>query len=419
VKKILLMAYAVSPTKGSEYSVGWNFITELSKKNIVHLICGASGEHIGDTKEIEEYLQKNPIQNLNLHTVKPTNTVDFINGFNKKGFGPAFYIAFRFWHKSALKKARDIINEYPIDIIHQYNPIGFREPGYLWKLDKPFVWGPIGGANFVNPTLLKNESIRVKVFFLLKNFATFLQLNFSSRVKKASHKAERLIFCNTENKKNFEKFIGKSGLVISEQAVPILDLNKFDLFLDKDLEDLKIINIGRLNERKNTKFLLEALSLIQSKKWELHIVGEGNMKNKLIDISIKLEIDKNIVWHGFKSRKEIFRLIQQSDLHALTSLSEANTTVLYETRLFGVPTISLDQNGMHDTLANGNGILVPVTSYDETKKEYAKKIEELIENREVLEKLKKRTFELAKESTWSEKVKMYERIYVEILEKKL
>ena len=23
--------------------------------------------------------------------------------------------------------------------------VGYREPGYLWKIEKPFVWGPIGG----------------------------------------------------------------------------------------------------------------------------------------------------------------------------------------------------------------------------------------------------------------------------------
>jgi hypothetical protein len=27
------------------------------------------------------------------------------------------------------------------------NMIGYREPGYLWKLNVPFVWGPMGGTN--------------------------------------------------------------------------------------------------------------------------------------------------------------------------------------------------------------------------------------------------------------------------------
>jgi len=26
--------------------------------------------------------------------------------------------------------------------------VGFREPGYLWQLNIPFVWGPIGGMGY-------------------------------------------------------------------------------------------------------------------------------------------------------------------------------------------------------------------------------------------------------------------------------
>ena len=32
------------------------------------------------------------------------------------------------------------------DLVHQVNFMTFREPGYLWTLDAPFVWGPWGGG---------------------------------------------------------------------------------------------------------------------------------------------------------------------------------------------------------------------------------------------------------------------------------
>ena len=44
--------------------------------------------------------------------------------------------------------------------------IGFREPGYLWKIEeKPFVWGPIGGLKqfpeaYLQGSGIKNESIQ-------------------------------------------------------------------------------------------------------------------------------------------------------------------------------------------------------------------------------------------------------------------
>ena len=416
MKTILLLAYAVSPTRGSEYSVGWNYVVELSKLNTVHLICGASGEHLGDTIELEAYLKQNPIKNVYLHIVKPNKSIEFINSFNKKGFGPAFYIAFRLWHKLVFEKAKEIIRKYPIDIVHQYNPIGFREPGYLWKLDKPFVWGPIGGANFVNLTLLQSKPLKIKLLFLLKNFVTYLQLNYSYRVKKATLKASKLVFCCSEPMKNFEKYLGKRGVVISEQAVPEIEINIKSIIKNDDI--LKITQIGSLNERKNTQFLLESLSLVKDKRWHLSIIGDGALRDSLIEFSKKLGIENNITWHGFKSRDEIFNILQDIDLHALTSLSEANTTVLYETRLFGIPTISLDQNGMHDTLSNCNGVLVQITSYKQTLQTFANEIEILIHNRELLNQLKNRTKSLIDESTWRQKVMQYEKIYDEVMESK-
>lgn len=415
MKSILLLAYAVSPTRGSEYSVGWNYVVELSKDNIVHLICGASGDHLGDTIELENYLKQNPIKNLYVHIVKPNAKINLINIFNKKGFGPAFYVAFRLWHKIVYKEAKEIIKKYHIDLIHQYNPIGFREPGYLWKLDKPFVWGPIGGANFVNMTLLKKKPLKIKVLFLLKNFITYLQLKYSYRVKKATLKASKLIFCCSEPMKNFEKYLKKGGVVISEQAVPEINIKTNIIKRDDGL--LKIVQIGRLNEHKNTRFLLEALSIVKNNKWHLYVIGDGNLRESLIELSQKLGIKNNVTWYGFRSRNEIFDILQNIDLHALTSLSEANTTVLYETRLFGIPTISLDQNGMHDTLANGNGILVPILSYEETIQIFSKEIDKLIDDKELLNELKSKTKELISESNWSKKIIQYDKIYDEVLRK--
>lgn len=47
--------------------------------------------------------------------------------------------------------------------------IGFREPGYLWKIEnKPFVWGPIDAKESFPTTFLKGVNLKTKVFILLK-----------------------------------------------------------------------------------------------------------------------------------------------------------------------------------------------------------------------------------------------------------
>ena len=59
-----------------------------------------------------------------------------------------FYKYYKKWQWKTYLIAKEICAEVNIDVLHQLNMIGFREPGYLWKLSKengvPFVWGPIG-----------------------------------------------------------------------------------------------------------------------------------------------------------------------------------------------------------------------------------------------------------------------------------
>ena len=411
MKSILLLAYQISPTRGSEYGVGWNFVINLAKRNKVFVVCGASGDHMGDTKEIEEHFRIYPDANISIIAVRPSRLVTLINWFNKKGLTPAFYLAFMFWHRQVFAIVKELIKVERIDVIHQLNPIGFREPGYLWKLDKPFVWGPIGGAQFVNTVLLKNFPFRYKFLIFAKNAATFLQLKYYSRVRRAATQASQLIFSTEENRSNFQRFIGRSGLLLSEQA----SFGFVTDFIESrvDVKSLfEMVWVGNVIKRKNLIFLFNALALISERdRWRLKIIGDGPEIENLKALSRNLKISENIVWHGKKSQADAISLISGADLHVLSSLSEANTTVLYEAMSVGVPTISLDQNGMHTSLANGRGVLVPITTYNQTLEVFASEINSLILNPRRIIELKHKMVRLIDESSWVKKIEKFEMIY--------
>ena len=44
---ILVLAAFISPTKGSEYSVAWNYVKHMSKYNNLTVVYGASGDVLG------------------------------------------------------------------------------------------------------------------------------------------------------------------------------------------------------------------------------------------------------------------------------------------------------------------------------------------------------------------------------------
>ena len=50
--------------------------------------------------------------------------------------------------------------------------IGFREPGYLWKLNKPFVWGPTNAKEAFPIAYLQGAGWKKSLFIRLKNQIT-------------------------------------------------------------------------------------------------------------------------------------------------------------------------------------------------------------------------------------------------------
>ena len=46
-----------------------------------------------------------------------------------------FYYYYKKWQKKTYHLAKRIIQDDKIDLIHQLNMIGYREPGYLWKIN--------------------------------------------------------------------------------------------------------------------------------------------------------------------------------------------------------------------------------------------------------------------------------------------
>ena len=221
MKTILINAYAISPTKGSEFSVGWNFVKNIAKKHRVILLCGCSDEHMGEMKEIINYFNNNEHKNIVFTPIDPPKISLLLNSFNRIGLNYVFYFALYFWQIKAYKTAKKIIENENVDIIHQLNLTGFREPGFLWKLNKPFVWGPVSGVNHVEWELTKRLPFKARILFSVKNIITSLQLKYSPRVRSAVEKSNAILFTTKETKRSFTDIFENSvnGYVIPEQSI--------------------------------------------------------------------------------------------------------------------------------------------------------------------------------------------------------
>lgn len=101
-----------------------------------------------------------------------------------------------------------------------------------------------------------------------------------------------------------------------------------------------VIFVGRLDPQKNPIFLLEIFSEIKKRRTtaQLLVVGDGILKNEMIEKIKELDIEESVKMLG--SRSDVNRLLQASDVFLLPSKFEGLGIVLIEAQASGLPTFT-------------------------------------------------------------------------------
>lgn len=125
--------------------------------------------------------------------------------------------------------------------------------------------------------------------------------------------------------------------------------------------DGKIIaTVAVLREPKGIQFMLQALPAILQKIPNAHylIVGDGEFKTPLVELSESLGLQKHVTFAG--RRTDIPQLLDCSDLFVLPTLIDALPTVLIEALAAERPIVASNVGGIPEIIENNvNGRLIP------------------------------------------------------------
>lgn len=122
---------------------------------------------------------------------------------------------------------------------------------------------------------------------------------------------------------------------------------------------VKLIIVGRLEKVKGHAFLLEALPQVlkEAPDVTLLILGDGSEKNNLVNLAIKLQIEKQVTFLSFQDNP--YKLISESDIIVQPSSFESFGLVFLEAFALKVPVIAFDVPAANEIIINNEtGILV-------------------------------------------------------------
>lgn len=312
-----------------------------------------------------------------------------------------------------------------------YNIIGkcfdvFRRIIEIRKLKKKYkidiTISHLSGMNFYNILSKVNDKVIITEHsYVNKKGLSWKKLIF----RKLYNRADKIVTVSNGVEKNLI-----DNYNIEQKKIKTI-YNFFDFEQIKSMRDecLKeknlfenpvIINVGRLAKPKGQWHLIKIFSKVRKEipNAKLVFLGKGPLQNELEELSIKLNIEEDVVFLGFKNNP--YKYIKKSKVFAFTSLWEGFGNVLIEAMMSDTPVISTDckagpreiiapeiQKEVSEVKFSKYGVLTPAfddrdfdfsqTILNRTEKEYTKALIKLMKTNKLLNKYRENQKERIKD----------------------
>lgn len=183
--------------------------------------------------------------------------------------------------------------------------------------------------------------------------------------------------------------------------------------VNQSTEKSDIIFVGRLIKEKNVDLIIKVLARLKN-NFKLIIIGEGPEKEKLVNLSKKLNLENNIKFIDFQQNIEnVYAYLKSSKIFILPSAREGFGIIALEANACGLPVITINHrdNAARDLIKNNyNGSVVNLSVED-----IYKKVKKLLEDENNLNKLRLNSKEKAKDYDWNKITENIEKYYKNII----
>jgi len=174
-----------------------------------------------------------------------------------------------------------------------------------------------------------------------------------------------------------------------------------------------LLYVGRLDKEKRIDTILRALpDILRATSVHLVLAGIGKEKQKLVELTEKLGIQRAVTFTGFIPDKDLQNIYRIGDLFVMAGIAELQSIVTMEAMASGLPVVAVNEKALPELVHDGeNGYLFS----DGDSKMIAEKVIAILSNQPMREQMSKKSLEIIKDHDINKTIEKYESIYNEII----
>lgn len=410
---------------GSEPGVGWNICSRLSAIHDVTVLTRSWNEKLWPEdeqhrQEAEQFMREaGPMPGL---TIKFVDSPLLSRLFQRRPLvslhSPLFFHGYAAWQRAAYREAVRLHREQPFDMIHQLTVGSFREPGYLWKLNAPFVWGPIGGGGNIPWSYFGAFGVHDRFYYGIKNISNRLHVFTKRRSHLAARNAECIFVNGTEVNRIVARWGGRAEFLLDTGTTQWAGRQR-------QYDGARCLRLcwGALHiGRKALPILLHALADLRHRRPEvrvhLTIMGDGPETDMWRELSRQLQINEMVTWLGHVPYQRLLETMDKEDVFVSTGVQEGTPMIVMQALAVGLPVVCHDIGGMSAAIDESCGIKVPLRSAEGSARGFAEAIARLAKGKCLVNELSQGALHRAQVLSWEENVRKIATTYDGILDRR-
>jgi glycosyltransferase involved in cell wall biosynthesis len=415
--RILAIAYACNPTRGSEFGVGWGWVHSIAAGHDVTVLTADYNRDdidsylegsVGPTGNIPRFIY---IRNRPWH-YRPRKIWLKIEGSLAK---PLVNFAYQNWLEYAFEEAKREVAKNSYDLVHLITYVGWRFPGRFYQLGIPFVWGPIGGMKNTPWRLLHLLGFRGALYYGARNVVNSLQLKTLHGPRRALRAADKGVIAATSEiqEELWRRFRTKSR-VICEVGRPSIAAT--DLEPRAETEPFRVCWSGMHLPGKALHLLLRAAAQLPAESnYTIEILGDGPCNRAWRALASRLRINDRCHWHGWLARDQSLAVMKDSHVFVITSLKDLTSNVAVEAISLGLPVVCMNHCGFADLVSDDCGIKIHPGFSDQIISDFSNALSKLYRDESLRRALARGSLRRGRDYSWPNKMMALDRVYAEVI----